>query len=430
MSGRRGFLNSALGMAAAGWVEGQSGGGAPPPAGFAAQGGGIDWTAVQAQFALDPGQLFFNPGTLGSCPRPVRERVAETLALLDAQPTFGYWALCMPRFFELQARAARLLNAPDPASVTITHSTTEGMNVVARGLRLASGDEVVTTNHEHVGGESIFRHLERTAGVRLKRLALPFVPPPDAEIVDGVRKLITPRTRLLMVSHVLFTNGFVMPVAELAQLANRHGIYFLVDGAHPPGQMAVDVQAINCDFYAASGHKWLCGPRGTGLLYVRPSLIEKLEPLIVSYDLDDPPKDARKFNEGATRLNFAWTNNLHDMMGLDAAIAFHQELGAARVRERCAALIAHFSQAVAGVPGLEPIALPEARSAPMLTLRVKGKTNKEVFRALKKLAITVKEVDDHEMPEPINAIRVATHVFNSEEQLDRLVAALRQVMAG
>src|SRR5262245_61542275 len=107
MDGRRQFLGAALGVAAAGWPDARAG--AEP----LREGGGVsdapvDWAAVRAQFALDPAQLFFNPGTLGSCPRTVRERVAETQALLDGQPTFGYWAVCMPRFFELQARAARL----------------------------------------------------------------------------------------------------------------------------------------------------------------------------------------------------------------------------------------------------------------------------------------------------------------------------------
>jgi L-cysteine/cystine lyase len=428
MTTRRGFLASLAGSAAASVAASHTAAAQAPALAESPVGPATPWAEVAAQFDLDPAQLFFNPGTLGSCPRPVRQRVVDTLRQIDSAPTFEYWARCMPRYFDVLGKAARLLGAEDPASVTITHSTTEGMNIVARGLGLKPGDEVVTTTHEHPGGDAIFRHLERGAGVKVKRLAMPFAPPEDQAIVEGIRRLVTPRTRLLMVSHVLYTNALIMPVEALGRLAKELGILYLVDGAHPPGQMPVDVRAIGCDFYAASGHKWLCAPRGTGLLYVRPSVLDRLEPLLVSYDFAQPPRDVGRFHQAATRLNFVWTNNIHDVMGLEAAIDFHTALGASRVRARCMELLGRFAVAVRDVPNLEPVMLPAARSAPMLTLKVKGRSNSDVFRALKKLGITVKEVLDHELPEPINAIRVATHLFNTEEQVDRLAAGLRQVM--
>ena len=125
------------------------------------------------------------------------------------------------------------------------------------------------------------------------------------------------------------------------------------------------------------------------------------------------------------------TNNVHDLLGLEAAIDFHGELGAARVRARCMALWRRFQEGARRIPGLEAVEVGgEERSAPMLTLRVKGRPNTEVFRALKKRGITVKEVLDHELPEPINAIRVSTHVFNSEAEVDALLETLPAVLAG
>lgn len=395
-----------------------AGAGAPP-----------DWAAVAAQFDVDPKQLFFNCGTLGTCPRPVRERVIETLKQLDSLPTFEYWARCMPRVFGAQKKAAALIGASEPSAVTFTHSTTEGMNIVARGLDWKPGDEVVMTTHEHPGGDSIFKRLEQTHGIRIRRYAMPFAPPSDEEILAGIEALITPRTRMLMVSHVVYTNGLLLPVNALGKLAQRRGLYFLVDGAHPLGQMPIDVQAMECDFYAASGHKWLCAPRGTGLLYVRPSLLERLEPLFVSYDYGHIPKDARAFHAGAMRLNFTWTNNIHDWMGLETAIDFHQALGPARVRERCLSLTRRFERGLRDVPNVEPLPIASPRDTPMLTFKVRGRSNTEAFRALKSLGITVKEVADAELPEPINALRVATHVFNTEEQVDRLLEGLRKVMS-
>jgi selenocysteine lyase/cysteine desulfurase len=420
MSSRRDFLHAVGGGLAAASAPARI---PPAPANEAAF-----WADVRRRFDLEPGHAFLNTGTLGPCPRSVRERVTETLRQLDALPTTAYWAQGMPRFLASLPRLAGLLGASDPRSVTVTHSTTEGINIVARGLAWKPGDEVLTTTHEHVGGDAVFKHLARTRGVRLVRYAMPMSPPSDDEIVEGLARLVTARTRLIMVSHVLYTNALVMPVERIGALAERVGALYLVDGAHPLGQMRVDVAAMRAAFYAGSGHKWLCGPRGTGLLYVRPDLLDSLEPFTVSYDLADPPGDARAFHAGATRLNFVWTNNLHDVLGLLAAVEFHLGLGPERVRARCMALWRRLREGVRDVPGLEAVAVPEERSAPMLTLKVQGRANTEVFRALKGRGITVKEVADHELPEPINSIRAATHVFNSEEDVDRLVAGLREVL--
>ena len=419
---RREFLGAVGGGLAAGRAL---------PQGTPAGPGTVDyWRGVREQFDLDPQQIFFNCGTLGSCPRVVRERVVEAMRSLDAAPTYEYWARIMPRYGEIQAKAAALLGAREPSPVTITHSTTEGINIVARGLELAPGDEIVTTNHEHPGGDSVWLYLEQRRGIRVKRYALPVNAPGDDEIVAGLRSLVTPKTRVLLVSHVNFTTGLIMPVVPLGRLAAERGLLYVVDGAHPVGQMPVDVEAIGCGFYAASGHKWLCGPRGTGILYVRPSLLDKVQPLLVSYDPAAVPRDARRFQDGATRLNFVWTNDVHDLLGLEAAIDFHQDLGAARVRERGMTLWRRFSEGARRISGLTAVEVGgEARSAPMLTMKVKGRSNTEVFRALKKQGITVKEVMDHEMPEPLNAIRVSTHVFNSEEQVDALLAALPAALA-
>jgi L-cysteine/cystine lyase len=334
----------------------------------------------------------------------------------------------MPRYFEVRDKAARLLGVADPASVTLTHSTTEGINIIARGLALEPGDEVVMTTHEHPGGEAPWQYVAGRRGLRIQRYELPTQPPDDAEIVAGIERLITPRTRVLMVSHVLYTNGLIMPVEALGRLAAERGLYYLIDGAHPVGQMPLQVEATGCSFYAASGHKWLCGPRGTGLLYVRPDLLERVEPLVTSYDPENVPHDVESFDRGATRLNFVWTNNLHDLMGLEAAIDFLSRIGLARVRARGLALTRRFRAGVRTIPNLRPIQVDEARSTPVTTLRLEGRSNKQVFRALAGLGYKVKEVLDAELATPLNAIRVCTHIFNTESQVDGLLAALDEVM--
>jgi len=138
------------------------------------------------------------------------------------------------------------------------------MSFVANGLELNPGDEVLSTNHEHVGGLCCWQLAAARRGISLRQLPIPPLPMDHAQIVDSFRRALTPRTRVLSVSHVNFTNGLIMPVRALVELARPRGIAVVVDGAHPPGMMPVDLRALDADFYASSPHKWLLAPQGSG----------------------------------------------------------------------------------------------------------------------------------------------------------------------
>lgn len=387
------------------------------------------WAHVRREFRLDPNRAFFNTGTLGSSPRVVTETVTEAMRMMDALPTYGYWAQGMPQAFKVRDKAAALLGA-EPVEVTITHSTTEGMNMIGLGLDLRPGDHVLTSTHEHPGGMAVWDFLAQHRGIVVDTLPLPLSPERDDEILEAIEKRIRPRTRLIAVSHILYSTGLVMPVKEIGQIARRKGILYLVDGAHPVGMKPVNVKEIGCDFYAASGHKWLCGPRGTGLLYVKKEHLKRLRRFIHAYPEHHVPADVGTIDTQVSRLNFAWTTNLHDILGLGAAIDFHQQIGAERVHAYNMALINRFKRAVVEVPNLQLISTFDGPLAsPMATVRIIGKSNKQVFKRLRdEWRITVKEVADAELPQPLNAIRVSPHIYNTAAQVDELIAALRHIM--
>jgi selenocysteine lyase/cysteine desulfurase len=345
--------------------------------------------------------------------------------MIDELPTYGYWAKAMPQLTEVRNKTADFIGAK-AEEVTLTHSTTEGMNIVGQGLDLRAGDHVLMSDHEHPGGEAIWHTLVKQKGIVIDRFKIPLQPKGEAEILERLEAGINDRTRVVMVSHALFSTGLVLPVEKIAEITRRRDIIFVVDGAHPPGMMPVDIRRIGCDFYTASGHKWLLGPRGTGILYVAEPHIKRLKRFTSAYDENHVPADVGSWDADARRLNFVWTNNIHDLLGLGAAIDFHNEIGAERAHARCMSLIRRFNEAAVDLPGLSLVStFEDDMASPMATLRVKGTTNKEVFRRLRANdGITVKEVSDFELPEPLNAIRVATHVFNSPEQVDRLVEAL------
>jgi selenocysteine lyase/cysteine desulfurase len=387
------------------------------------------WARIRGEFRLDPNRAFFNTGTLGSCPRVVTETVIEAMRMIDAMPTYGYWAKGMPMAFKVREKAAALLGA-DPAEVAITHSTTEGMNIIGLGLDLRPGDHVLVSTHEHPGGMAVWDYLAQRRGVEVDALQLPLSPKSEDEILELIEKRVRPQTRLISISHILYSTGLVMPVKRIGEIARRKGALYLVDGAHPVGMRRVDVKDIGCDFYAASGHKWLCGPRGTGLLYVRKDHTKRLRRFMHAYPEHHVPADVGTIDNEVSRLNFAWTNNLHDILGLGAAIDFHQQIGPDRVDAHNMALVNRFKQAVVNIPNLELLSTFEGSMAsPLATVRVNGKSNKEVFKRLRdEFRITVKEVADAELPRPLNSIRISPHIYNTAAQVDELITALHNVM--
>lgn len=389
----------------------------------------VFWANIRREFRLDPNRAFFNTGTLGSSPRVVTDAVNEAMRMMDALPTYGYWAQGMPLAFKVRDKAAALLGA-EPVEVTITHSTTEGMNMIGLGLDLRPGDHVLTSTHEHPGGMAVWDFLAQHRGIVVDTLPLPLSPERHDEILQSIETRIRPRTRLIVISHILYSTGLVMPVKQIGEIARRKGILYLVDGAHPVGMRPVNVKELGCDFYAASGHKWLCGPRGTGLLYVKKDHLKRLRRFIHAYPEHHVPADVGTIDTQVSRLNFAWTTNLHDILGLGAAIEFHQRIGADRVDAHNMALINRFKRAVVELPNLELISTFDGPLAsPMATVRIIGKSNKQVFKRLRdQWRITVKEVADAELPQPLNAIRISPHIYNTAAQVDELIGALRHIM--
>jgi isopenicillin-N epimerase len=221
-----------------------------------------DWEAIADQFVIDG--IHLNTGTYGSCPLPVLEATIHHLRAYERMTTQEH-----PDLVALHAALERFLGAW-PGSVAVVGNTTEAMNVVANALDLGPGDEVLTTTHEHIGGRCCWELQAARRGAVLRTFAPPLDPDDDEALLAAWEGEVTPRTRVLSISHVLFTTGMIQPAARLVRLARERGIVSVVDGAHPPGMLALDLQALDADYYASSPHKWLLAPKGTGLLVTRP----------------------------------------------------------------------------------------------------------------------------------------------------------------
>ncbi|MCK5009296.1 MAG: aminotransferase class V-fold PLP-dependent enzyme, partial [Deltaproteobacteria bacterium] len=241
----------------------------------------IYWRFVQLQFMLKPGLIYMNTGTEGSIPRFVLSRMSDSFKEFTENPWDALTEsdILGPIMKETRTKAAEFLGA-NLEEILFTHNTTEGMSFTANGLVLQEGDEVLTTLHEHSAGLVCWKILKERRNVTLTQIELPTPAENKDEIIAAFENAITPQTKVMSFCHINFTTGLRMPVKELCQLAQDHGIISVVDGAHAIGMINLDFHDLGCDFYACSPHKWLCAPPGTGVLYIREGVLDKLWPTV------------------------------------------------------------------------------------------------------------------------------------------------------
>lgn len=400
---RRAFL-SVLGGGALAWPRALE----ALAADLAVGGGPADepfWSRVRSHFLLDPDRIYLNNGTLGPSPRVVVDAVVEhTRRVAATYPPGVSWD-------DLKRAVASLVGG-DLEGFVFPRNTTEAMSFVAGGLELEPGDEVVTTDHEHIGGLEPWRLQEARRGIVLTRASLPATAASPEELLDAVWGRVGPRTRVVSVSHVTFTTGTVLPVAELARRCASAGIVLVVDGAHPPGMMRVDLAALGGDFYAASPHKWLLAPQGTGLLYLAAPWRETLWPSLASGGWDD-------VSLGAHRFNHLGTFDESRMAGLLAAVGFLESLGMERVEARVRHLRARLQSGLRGLPGVRVVTpSSEPLAAGMVSFAVEGVDALDLQAHLARAArVRTRVVGEY----GYGWMRLSTHVYNRPEELDAVL---------
>jgi selenocysteine lyase/cysteine desulfurase len=391
---------------------------AGPALGTSSGSGGA--AAAGEEFLMAPGLLHFNTGTTGASPRAVVDAVVDATRRFETNPPMQAYRAA-PDTLLGEAEAARARCAAflgcTPAELLLTHGTTDAMNTVASAIDFAPGDRVLTSSLEHEGGVACWRWLGRTRGVALDVVALePDLTDAD-EIVRRFEDAITPRTRVLSVSHILAWTGLVMPVAAICAMARRHGVLTVIDGAQASGQVPVDVAALGCDAWAGSGHKWLLGPKGTGFLAIRADPAQRIWPMAWA-----APK--------APRLNIDSMGicPLPLVIGLDVAVARLAADGLARVMTHNASLHARLHAELATLPAARVVGPPPGPLAGgMIAFTLPAARNVDALRAtlLARHRILVRVVD----PAVFHGLRISAHVYNDDAQVDALLDALRAELA-
>jgi selenocysteine lyase/cysteine desulfurase len=417
---RRGFVRSLAAVAAAPSLLRPHE--ATAKAAWPADGDPGYWRAIRAQFDLRADEVFFNTATLGASPRVVVDAVARsmrdlsgTLAEWDYKPDHPNWFTGYSAEKPIRTKLAALVNA-EVEELALIQNATMGLNFVALGLDLSPGDEILQTDQEHVGAKSCWELLQKRHGAVWKTVTLPVPANDPQEIVQRVEAAITPKTRVIAWPHITSGLGMVQPVKAICNLARSRGIFTVIDGAQAIGQIPVDVRAIGCDAYVGSPHKWLLAPAGNGFIVVRKDAASRVWTTLASGEWANE-------KDPGLRLQQRGTGNLSLLVGLEAAIDFHNRVGPARWHARIKQLGDYLRSRLRDTPGavISSSTHPEM-CAGMTTWKLEGHPPYAmVDRIWQRARIRPRAVSD------IWGMRTSTMIYNNEREIDRLIAAAQAV---
>ena len=391
------------------------------------------WSDARSQLMLDPNVANLNTGSFGPLPRVVFEKVTKLRERLAEEPMDFLVRQVPPLLWDARERLATFLGG-DARRLVFTCNVTASVNIVAASLKLAAPGEILLTDHEYGAMHWCWERAAQRCGLTLRTFPLPRTPGSPGEIVDAARAAFTPQTRLLFFSHVLSPTGLVLPAEDLCREARGRGILTVIDGAHAPAMIPVNLADIGADFYGANCHKWLLAPTGSGFLYLGPGSEDRLQPLQVSWGWHHECRGVDERDEfGSTprlrALEFEGTRDICPWLVVPQAIDFQDGLGWARIRAHIAELGAYVRTKIGRGVGLEEAtpAHPALHGA-MVAFELPAGTDPVVLRRnlWEKFRI---ETPIIERPERL-LIRVSTHFYNTEDELDRLASALPALLHG
>jgi len=379
------------------------------------------WRQVRAQYPMNPNRTYFNTGGLGPAPGRVLNMLTVASRQLQERVETGH-----DFFAQARTIVAAYFGVP-PVDLCFTRNCTEGNCIVTGGLELQAADEVIIDSHAHPGGSFPWLNRQRTEGIVVKT----FEPDPKSAAgnLERIAALITPRTRVIQLSHITSPTGIILPIPEIAKLAHEHHAWCHVDGAQSAGMIPINLPKLGCDSYATSGHKWIGGPHETGILWIRGDKMNQITPKQVgaysSEDVNLNNPGPFLYSAGAHRFEYG-TRNAASVLALAEATRFQNDVGRDRIAARGHALAEHVRIGIERINSVEILtpADPKMRGS-IITFRTPKLDHTKLFERLlvdhRLRCRPVSEVD-------LNAVRVSTHLFNSLEECDRLVGALGEIV--
>ena len=378
------------------------------------------WASIRKSYSLTPDRVYLNCGGLGPAPKIVMDAVAEKSAELQCISETGHALMDVAR--EVVARYLGI----GLDSICFTRNATESNSIIAAGLDLKRGDEVIFESHAHPGGSLPWLSRSKHDGIRVRV----FEPDPHSQEgnLNRIESLITPRTRVIQVSHITAPTGILMDVKAIARLARSKGIWFHIDGAQSAGMIPINLSEIGCDSYATSGHKWMGGPRGTGILCIDPERVDEVDATHVgghspaSYALPDNIV----FLPGARRYEYG-TRNTELVEGLRVAVDFQTRIGVERIEAYGSSLVDWLYRELVAIDSISVLTPSDPNMRRSIITFKSSKVSFDPFNnALSRdYKLRCRRVTE----QGLNAVRVSPHIYNSLEECARLVEAVKEIVS-
>lgn len=378
---------------------------------------------IKQYFMLDPSVTFLNHGSFGATPKPVFEEYQRWQRELENQPVEFLGRRITSLMAESRSALGHYLGT-QADNLIYTQNVTISLNIVARSLELGPGDEVLTTNHEYGAMDRTWRFLSNERGFRYinRHVELPLTT--ADQFVEDFWQGVTKNTRVIFLSHITSPTAIIFPIKEIVRRAREAGIITIIDGAHVPGQLPLNLDSLGADFYGGNLHKWLCAPKGAGFLYARPAVQYLLKPLVVSWGYESETPSGSDFVD-----HHEWwgTRDMAAFLSVPAAIQFQEENNWDEVRDTCHQILAYAQNRICeltGIAALHPqtdVWFRQMASAPLPTdsdvLSIKNRLYDEY-----RIEVPVHEWNGYKL------IRISIQGYNTRDDVDKLCDALSVIL--
>lgn len=394
-----------------------------------------DFLHAERLWSLDPAVTFLNHGSFGACPRAVLQAQQEWRDRMEREPV-RFFLRDLPAQMDAVRTALGAFLRADPENLAFVRNATMGVNAVLRSLQFQPGDELLTTDHCYNACRNTLEFVAAPAGARVVVAPVPFPLRSPDQVVDAVMSAVTPRTRLALLDHVTSPTGMIFPVERLVPQLRARGVLSLIDGAHGPGMLDLDLNTLDPDFYTGNCHKWMCTPKGAALLYVRRALQAQIRPAVISHGANAVDTTRSRF-----RHEFDWlgTEDPTPILAIPAAIRFLGSLlpgGWPALRARNRALVLQARERLCRITGAPPpcpaemigalatIPLPDGDTQPRTSAWATDPLQDRLDRQFR---IQVPIVG---WPAPPRRwVRVSAQLYNRPEHYERLALAITELLA-
>jgi selenocysteine lyase/cysteine desulfurase len=373
------------------------------------------WFEIQQAFSVTRGIVNLNNGGVSPSPRLVTDALVRYIWEQEDATAYTMWQILEPQCETIRTGLAGMFGC-DPEEIAITRNASESLEILLTGMDLKSGDEILTTTQDYPRMLTTLRQREIREGLKLKLIKVPIAPPQINDIAKVFEQNVTPRTKLILIAHVINITGQITPVKAVCEMARSRGIEVIVDGAHSFGHFDFKQQDLGCDYFGTSLHKWLYAPKGTGLLYVKRDKIEKLWPLMAADKTE--AKDIRKFEE-------IGTHSAAPKLAIGEALLFHNGIGGKRKEERLRYLSRYWMNKLKDLPNVRfHTSFDERQSC--------GIANVEILD-VDPGAIGTYLFDKHKIfvtpivHEEFKGLRITPNVYTTLKELDRFCEVIESV---